>query len=246
MTTSRPRGIHGDVVHLLGSRIISGELEPGQTLDLPGLEAEFGVSHTVLRESLRVLSTKGLVDARPKRGTIVTSPASWNMLDREILQWRADGEGKSRLFAELAEVRLIIEPAAAALAAVHATADDVEELRAALERMASAATDRSGVAAAEADVTFHSALLRATHNHLVASLRTVIEQGLRERDLIVHADPDAEDPVPAHRAVLDAIEAGNAVAASTAMQSVLERAAEHFDYLTSRRHRGRSKRGRSA
>jgi DNA-binding FadR family transcriptional regulator len=230
--TARPRGIHQHVVDLLGSRIVSDALRPGEALDLPALEAELGVSHTVLREALRVLGTKGLVDARPKRGTIVTERASWNMLDREVLQWRAGSKDSLRQFAELAEVRLMIEPAAASLAATRASPEDIAVLEAALAHMRDAADDSDSVAAAEADVAFHAALLRATRNDLVASLHGVIEQGLRERDLIVHAEPDAEDPMPAHRAVVDAIAARDPDAAAAAMRSLLERAAEHFEYLT--------------
>jgi DNA-binding FadR family transcriptional regulator len=246
VSTARPRGIHQHVVDLLGSRIVGGVLQPGETLDLPALEAELGISHTVLRESLRVLGTKGLVDARTKRGTIVTDPASWHMLDREILQWRAGSKDSSRLFAELAEVRLIIEPAAASLAATRASPEDIAGLEAALEHMRKVVNDPDSVAAAaEADVAFHAALLRATHNDLVASLHGVIEQGLRERDLIVHAEPDAENPVPAHRAVVDAIATRDPDVAAGAMRSLLEDAAEHFEALTAQRSRTRRRRGRN-
>jgi GntR family transcriptional regulator, galactonate operon transcriptional repressor len=224
----RVRGLHGQVVQLLGSRIVAGELAPGTTLDLPALEGELGISHTVLRESLRVLSTKGLVGARQKRGTFVTDPQSWNALDHDVLRWRADSDG-SRLFGELAEVRMIIEPEVARLAAQRATAADLRALAAALEAMRQAASDGRAAPAADADVAFHTALLRATHNQLLAGLRDVIERGLRERDLIVHAEPDAEDPVPAHRAVLDAIARGDPDAAAAAMQALLHQATRHFE-----------------
>lgn len=200
----------------------------------------------MLRESLRVLSTKGLVDARPKRGTFVTDPQAWDMLDRDVLRWRADSHDRSRLFDELAEVRLIIEPAAAGLAAKRAQPADLKALEIALERMrqaADAGPSAPGVAA-EADIAFHGALLRATHNHLVFALRGVIEQGLRERDLIVHAEPDADDPVPGHREVADAIARKDPDGAAAAMRSLLDDASRHFGYLSARRAGARRTPGR--
>jgi DNA-binding FadR family transcriptional regulator len=236
---ARPRGIHGQVVQLLGSRIISGDLAPGQTLDLPALERELEISHTVLRESLRVLSTKGLVAARQKRGTFITDPQSWDMLDEDVLRWRADSDDSPRLFDELAEVRLIIEPAAARLAAMRARPADLTALEVALEQMhcAADAGQVAADAAAEADIAFHSALLRATHNRLIFGLRGVIEQGLRERDLLVHAEPDAADPVPGHRGVADAIAGRDPDQAGAAMRSLLDDASRHFSALSARRAR---------
>jgi GntR family transcriptional regulator, galactonate operon transcriptional repressor len=241
MTAERPRGLHGQVVHMLGTRILSGEFPPGAILDLPALEGEFGISHTVLRESLKVLTAKGLVGARQKRGTFVTEPAAWNMLDDDVLRWRAAGQDAAELFQQLGEVRLIIEPAAAALAAQRAEPEDIAALNAILETMRAAAEDPDNTSAADADVAFHATLLRATHNELLAGLRAVIEHGLRQRDLIVHAHAGAADPIPAHRAVLDQIERRDSEGAAEAMLGLLNQAASDFDALP----RPRSNRARS-
>ncbi len=235
MAIERPRGLHGQVVHLLGTRILSGDLPPGKILDLPALENELGISHTVLRESLKVLTTKGLVGARQKRGTFVTEPQSWNMLDDDVLRWRAASPDSSDLFEKLGEVRLIIEPASAALAAQRATSDDIAALDACLERMQQATSDGDGSHAADADVEFHTALLHATHNELLSGLHIVIEHGLRQRDLIVHSQPHAADPIPSHRAVLDAVQNGDADAAAEAMLALLNQAATDFDALRNSR-----------
>src|SRR5919201_4904817 len=89
--------------------------------------------------------------------------------------------------------------------------------------------------AADADVEFHAALLRATHNELLAGLRIVIEHGLRQRDLIVHSQPHAADPMPSHRAVLEAIQNGDPDAAAEAMLALLNQAATDFEALRSMR-----------
>lgn len=236
----RPRGLHGQVVHHLGARILSGDLPPGAILDLPALENELGISHTVLRESLKVLTAKGLVGARQKRGTFVTDPQSWNMLDDDVLRWRAAAPDGAQLFDKLAEVRVIIEPAAAALAAKRATAHDIEALTDCLDKMEQATGDADSSHAADADVGFHTALLRATHNELLAGLRIVIEHGLRQRDLIVHSQPRAADPIPSHRAVLDAVRNGEPEAAGDAMLALLNQAAADFEALRSRPARRRT------
>jgi DNA-binding FadR family transcriptional regulator len=221
------RGLHGQVVHELGTRILSGKLAPGATLDLPALERELGISRTVLRESLKVLTAKGLIGARQKRGTFVTEPHTWNMLDDDVLHWRGADRTNPALFEQLGELRGIVEPAAAALAAQRADDSDLAALASCLELMERAGTQADTAVAA--DLAFHAALLRATHNDLLASLRGVIEHGLRQRDLLVHSDPHTEDPVPAHRAVFDAIQGHDAAAATTAMGSLLDQAARNFE-----------------
>ena len=233
--TSRPlRGTHGQVVHELGTRILSGDLPPGIILDLPALENELGISRTVLRESLKVLTAKGLIGARQKHGTFVTEPDAWNMLDDDVLRWRAGGGTDSTLLQELGELRLIIEPAAAALAAERATESDLAALEASLDAMEDSSATGSGHVV-DADLAFHAALLRATHNDLIASLRSVTEHGLRQRDLLVHADPGAEDPVPSHRAVFEAVRHRDPEAATTAMRALLDQAARDFQIIRPRR-----------
>ena len=89
MKAAEGKGLHGRVIQDLGQAILSGEFAPGSTL--PGQEeccARLGVSRTVLREALRVLAAKGLVDARPKAGTFVLPRENWNFLDPDILEWR--------------------------------------------------------------------------------------------------------------------------------------------------------------
>ncbi len=226
------RGLHGQVVHELGVRILSDRIPEGATLDLLALEGELGVSRTALREALKVLAAKGLVDARQKRGTYVLYRSQWNLLDADILRWQAD-QPTPQLLTHLGEVRAIVEPAAAALAALRHDEADIARMQAAVTAMGD--HDASASHAAEADLAFHAALLQATHNDLLAALEMVIEQGLRQRDLIVHASGAVSDPVPAHQAVLDAIRAGDALAAQARMLALLDQASADYAALSSRR-----------
>lgn len=226
------RGLHGQIVQELGVRILSGRIPEGGTLDLLALEEELGVSRTALREALKVLTAKGLVDARQKRGTYILHRSQWNLLDADVLRWQAD-QPAPRLLTHLGEVRAIVEPAAAALAALRHDKADVARMQAAVTAMSD--NDASATHAAEADLAFHAALLQATHNDLLAALKIVIEQGLRQRDLIVHASGAVSDPVPAHQAVLEAIRAGDAPAAQASMLALLEQASVDYAALSSRR-----------
>ncbi|MER5446619.1 FadR/GntR family transcriptional regulator [Streptomyces sp. NPDC002764] len=232
MTPYARRGVHGQTVEALARRILGGELPEGSTLDLVALQSELDVSLTALRESLKVLAAKGMVDARQKRGTFVRARSDWNLLDADVLRWQFEGGGADgadrALLRNLAEVRAIIEPAAVRLAAQRRTDADVAALDAALEAMDQ---DASAAHAVEADLAFHRALLNATHNELLERMEMVIESGLAHRDRIVHSSPHSEDPVPAHRAVLDAVRDRDPDAAEAAMRALLDQAGRDLDRI---------------
>ncbi|MBB0246562.1 FCD domain-containing protein [Streptomyces alkaliphilus] len=216
------RGVHGDVVHRLGARIVGGGFAEGDTLDIRALGAELDVSLTVMREALKVLAGKGLVDARQKRGTFVRPRAEWNLLDPDLIRWRARAGDADRLLRDLADVRAVVEPAAAHRAALHRTEADLDALEAALAAMVEAGNDPA--ASARADALFHRALLAATGNELLARMEVFLEPGLLERDRLVHAHPAFGDAVPGHRAVLEAVRDGDATGAHRAMLALLARA----------------------
>lgn len=111
MTPYARRGVHGQTVETLARRVLSGEIAEGATLDMAALQSELDVSLTALRESLKVLAAKGMVDARQKRGTFVRPRSDWNLLDADVLRWQfseSDGTGADpALLRNLGEVREI-------------------------------------------------------------------------------------------------------------------------------------------
>ncbi|MDH6218124.1 FadR/GntR family transcriptional regulator [Streptomyces pseudovenezuelae] len=231
MSSYARRGVHGQTVEALARRILGGAIPEGATLDLVALQSELDVSLTALRESLKVLAAKGMVDARQKRGTFVRARADWNLLDADVLRWQFEGgsttDADRALLHNLAEVRSIIEPAAVRLAAERRTEDDLAALEGALDAMAE--QDAGASHAVDADLAFHRALLTATHNELLERMEMVIESGLAHRDRIVHSSPHSEDPVPAHRAVLDAVRDRDPLAAEAAMRALLDQAGRDLD-----------------
>ncbi|MBM7440549.1 FadR/GntR family transcriptional regulator [Streptomyces sp. HB132] len=226
MAAYSARGVHGQVVQSLGARIVSGALGEGAILDVRALGEELDVSLTVMRESLKVLAGKGLTDARQKRGTFVRERRHWNLLDADIIRWRVEGGDGGRLMRDLADVRSVVEPAAAHRAALHRTDADLAALERALDAMGRARVD-----AADADAAFHRALLVATGNEMLARMDILLEPGLRERDRLVHAHASVDDPVPSHRAVLDAVRDRDPVRAELAMLDLLAKAARDFERL---------------
>jgi GntR family transcriptional regulator, galactonate operon transcriptional repressor len=233
------RGLHGQMVEQIGARIVRGHYEPGAALYAEALEQEFGVSKTVVREALRVLAAKGLVETRQKRGTVVRPRREWGLLDSDVLRWQGGNEPDFTFLENLAEVRAIIEPAAARLAAQRRTEADLTAMDDALAAMVAADAD----AISAADVRFHRGVLDAAHNELLGQMEVVLAVGLQLRDEFVHHSQGPSDSIPAHRALLEAIRAQDEVLAGKTVEDLLAQASE--DLAAARRKSERSTRRKS-
>ncbi|MEV4173031.1 FadR/GntR family transcriptional regulator [Nonomuraea sp. NPDC049709] len=220
-------GAHNRVVGSLGTAIVNGDLAPDEDLDVAALQERFGVSRTAVREALRVLAAKGLVGARPRRGTFVAPREQWALLDADVLRWRFAARVDERFLDELGEVRLTVEPAVARMAALRRTDRDLAALEDALAAMR-AADGRSAGDHVAADLAFHHALLRAAHNELMAQMATAIEAGLRLRDQFVHTTLGGES-TDKHAEVLLAVRRQRPKAAETAMRVLVERSIADVD-----------------
>jgi GntR family galactonate operon transcriptional repressor len=238
------RGLHGQIVEEMAQRILSGQIAEGATINVTDLQADLGVSLTAIREALKVLTAKGLVDARQKRGTFVRPRSDWNLLDADMIRWHFnDPDVRPELLEELHEVRGIVEPAAARLAAIRAEDAHVTALDEALAAMASATDD---LAAVEADLAFHRALLAASGNELLTKMEVIMETGLADRDRLVHKAKPSDDPVPSHQRVVDAVRAHDPAAAELAMRELLAKAAEDLIEVRGSSRRKASGRGTAA
>lgn len=220
-------GAHDRVLVSLGASIVSGELSPNEDLDVAVLQETFGVSRTAVREALRVLAAKGLVGARPRRGTFVAPRSEWALLDADVLRWRFAHRVDATFLDELGEVRLTVEPAVARLAAQRRTDRDLADLEDALAAMRVAATG-SPEDQVDSDLAFHTGLLHAAHNELLTQMSVVIEFGLRVRDQFVHAAPTTES-TDKHAEVLLAVRRQRPKAAETAMRALIERSIEDVE-----------------
>ncbi|MGW3109279.1 FadR/GntR family transcriptional regulator [Streptomyces sp. NPDC001100] len=233
MVSKPGRGLHGQAVEELGRRIMRGDYPPGTVVDPAKFQTELGVSQTVVREALRVLAAKGLLESRQKRGTTIRPRADWNLLDSDLLRWQGSSAPTDGFLGDLAEVRVIVEPAGARLAATRRTPADLDTLRQALDAMAAAGTDADAMV--EADLAFHRALLDAAHNELLSRMEVVIEAGLRVRDRIVHGTRHFADSIPVHQKLLDAVAAGDPDAAVAAVESLLAQATDDLAAVQARK-----------
>lgn len=172
-----PRSSHGLVVEELGQAIVAGEIAPGTIL--PGdheLMERFAVSRTVLREAMKTLSAKRLVEARAGVGTRVRPREDWLMVDPDVLGWGLRDGMTVEFFTHLTEMRLALEPAAAALAARHATAEEIVALYAIAARMEDAGHSRESIA--RVDLEFHLAVAQMSRNPFMRSVSALIEAAL--------------------------------------------------------------------
>jgi GntR family transcriptional repressor for pyruvate dehydrogenase complex len=215
--------LYEQIVQQIEESILKGELTEGSQLPAErDLAKQFGVSRTAVREAIKALQEKGLVDAFPGRGTFVTNGTSNSMrrsLDRIIKSGEPDG------LAYLVEVREILEPEIAALAAVRATDQDLAAMRESLDVMESARQDSD--AFIEADLDFHLALAEAAANPIVLSLIDSIVGLLREQRLRIFRIPGGpECGQHHHMRILEAIQRHDPQEARAAMQAHLSQVRE--------------------
>ncbi|QNK01834.1 FadR/GntR family transcriptional regulator [Dyella telluris] len=220
MKLSDARSLHGQVVRELGTRIVAGDLKPGDVLPREEALAEsMQVSRNALREALKVLAAKGLIEARPKTGTRVRATEAWNQLDADVLSWRCASMPTDDFIEKLVEMREIIEPAAAASAAKRRTPLQLAKIDTAYQQM-DAAQDASEWA--EADLSFHNAVLQATGNEMMISLFTVIESVLGMFFVLsAQTASNFKYSLPHHQKVLEAIRRGQPEAARKAMHAMI-------------------------
>jgi DNA-binding FadR family transcriptional regulator len=215
-TLSR-RSLHGRIAHLIGEQIVRGALEPGVPLpNEAAWSARLKVSRTAMREAIKILAGKGLIESRPKTGTRVRPREFWNFLDPDVLAWQLAVGPVGPFVGNLFELRRVIEPAGAALAARRARAADLRRMDEAFRGMAAAGDDSERFAAP--DMRFHQAILQASGNELIRSLGAMIETALIISFRLSNANPAGQGhSLPLHFAVFQAIREGKPDAARAAM-----------------------------
>ncbi|HEY6057653.1 MAG TPA: FCD domain-containing protein [Candidatus Limnocylindrales bacterium] len=219
------RGIHGTVVDELGRRVAAGQPAPGAGLPREDEVArEFAVSRTVVREAIRVLAAKGMLAARPMAGTRVRPRRDWHLLDPDVLGWIARSGDAADILRDLVEVRRIVEPPVARLAAQRAGGRLGPGLGPAWSAMVDAVADPGRFLAA--DLAFHTALLALAGNAMLEQLSGAIGAELRLCRELQSGGTEASPRRPAeslglHRRVMVAIERGDGVAAERAMAEVV-------------------------
>lgn len=219
---SRGRGLHGQLVQQLGQMIVSGDLGADRPLVPEEIGQRFEVSRTVVRESLRVLEAKGLVSARPNVGTRVRPVSDWNLLDPDIIEWRAFGPQRDDQRRELSELRWTIEPLAARLAAGHGREDVQQRLGDMVEIMGHAMGQGDALTFSRADAEFHSLLIQLAGNRMLEHLSGIVSAALQvSGNPVTGCDRPNETSLAHHGRIVDALATGDAAAAEAAMRQLL-------------------------
>lgn len=244
--SSGSTALHATVVEQIGLRIVQGDFLPGEALPNADDSSEMlGVSRTVLREAIKVLAGKGLVESRPKTGTRVRPRADWNFLDPDVLSWRyARGVSADDVRA-LFELRRAIEPMSAALAAQRATPAQIAEIHAALAEMEALSDD--GDRFAKPDLLFHQTILRMTGNELIGSLAALVETALVMSFRLSNDNPEGQrHSLPLHREVAEKIAAGDAAGAQKALLVLIDNAEDDVRRSVENRNKRRQDRGQTS
>jgi len=180
---------------------------------------QLGVSRTVLRESMKVLVDKGLIEIRPRTGTRVRPRSEWHLLDPDILAWQAELKPDARFLRDLCEVRLAIEPTAAGFAAVRATAEELDTIARCLsERQALGKTPKLDQVI-DVDLHFYHLVVAAGHNPLLNNLSLTIREPFRTMLLYTSRFPaNLALEAEAQRRILDTLRRKDPTAARKAAE----------------------------
>lgn len=221
--------VYEQIAEQIEKLILSGELRSGDRLPTEReLAEQFQASRTAVREAMKTLAQKGLVDMRPGRGTIVIDGTSKAMRHSLGLMMRVGQAGSST---SLVEVREILEPGIAALAAIRATEEDITAMREAVTVMDTSLDDADTYITA--DNNFHQALAKGTQNILILALVDSIVNLLSEqRKQIFSVKGGPERGQIHHKRILEAVLRHDPEAAREAMHAHLRQVREDVQAAT--------------
>lgn len=212
----------------LGRRIVNGDYREGGLIgDEEKLAEHYRVSRTAIRDAVKILSGKGLLEARRGVGTVVKPRSEWGLLDNDVLAWHQSAPPNWDYMRQLMEVRLVFEPMAAYWAAERASDKDIESIRSAYRRM----EEEKGLVEhfIFADAMFHRAILNSTGNAFMSAIEGVVFSALLASIKLTNVDPRKnKDSIPFHRNVADAIEARDAELAKNRMEELLADASQRL------------------
>jgi len=222
--------LHRQVLNQMGEQICSGKFAPGDVLPSePELAEQLQVSRITIRETMKSLSAKGMLQVRRRYGTVVLPRSQWQLFDPDVMTWRARASSAdASLIQDLMELRLIIEPNAARLAALRATAEDKKAIRRAYNAMERAVAGHGEYV--PADLAFHGAILTACHNQFVEQMQNALSAILRTSfELSSEIAGGPARSLPMHEALCVAIEQGDGAAAEQAVLTLIQRAEQDFE-----------------
>jgi DNA-binding FadR family transcriptional regulator len=226
-TGNGSRNLTFGMLEELGRAIVTGRYDGGRFPTEDELTAHYAVSRTVTREAVKMLTAKGLLKAKPRAGTTVQPPSQWSVFDADVLRWMLERKFSLDLLRHFNELRVAIEPQAAALAAKAEAGPAHEAIEAGLQRMEAAERGEDDVL--ESDIAFHIAVLEASTNPFFLQFRDMVATALRTSIRFTNRFKGRAADVAAHRAVFTAIQRRDPEAARAAMIAII---GEVMDFIT--------------
>ena len=218
------------VMEDLGAAIVTGRYDGHNSFPIEAvLCQQYGVSRSVLREAVKMLTAKGLLNARPRQGTWVQPERLWNFLDPDVLRWLLERKLSFQLLIEFTQMRLAVEPHAAAMAAQSAGRGEIAAMMTAIDRMVAAEQGEDDPLIA--DIAFHVAVMRASGNRFYAQFCDMINTAARFSIRTTNffkgvGQASARD----HKKVADAIVRGDAAAAQFNMRVLMQEALDLIEF----------------
>jgi DNA-binding FadR family transcriptional regulator len=203
----------------LGRAIVTGKYENEPFPTEAQLAIQHGVSRSVTREAVKMLTAKGLLSARPRQGTIVQPTALWNLFDTDVLRWLLERKFSFDLLRHFNQLRIAVEPEAAALAARLGGEEDLRSIEASLQRMVAAEQGQDDTL--EADIAFHVAILRASKNPFYAQFRDMVATALHTSIRFTNRTKGRSASIADHGVVRDAILRRDEAGARAAMHHLI-------------------------
>ncbi len=219
MRTSLGRNLTYGLLDLIGRAIVIGEYDDAAFPTEAELARKHGVSRAVTREAVKMLTAKGLLSARPRQGTIVQPQSSWNLFDSDVLHWLLERKFSVELLRHFNQLRVAIEPEAAALAAMQATDAERTAIGAGLARMVAAEAGADNTLAA--DIAFHVAVLEGSRNPFYKQFREMVASALATSIHFTNRIKGRSASIEDHRAVYDAIVRRDSEGARCAMRRLI-------------------------
>ena len=219
MTSAMGRNLTYGMLDNLGKAIVTGQYDDRPFPTEAELAKQYDVSRSVVREAVKMLGAKGLLTARPRKGTTIQATQWWNLFDIDVLRWLLDRKFSLSLLRQFSELREAIEPAAAALAASAHSEEGLAAIESGFARMEAA--ERGDDDALEADIAFHVAILQASANPFYGQFRDVVTTALRTSIRFTNRFKGRTASLPQHKAVLDAIALRQPEAAKAAMAALI-------------------------
>ena len=221
---SGSRYLTRELVEAIGGMIVRGDAPAGESLPIEAeLSKQYDASRTVVREAIKMLTAKGLVGSRPRRGTYVEPESEWNLFDPDVLRWTLQRRFSIDLLREFLIARKAIEPAAAREAALHRDGEAIAEIARRLDDMREAATGAQDPL--EADIAFHIAVLEASGNRFFRQFSFVVDTALRFSIRLTNTAKGVRAAsVDDHAAIYEAIARGDGSGAALAVERILDEA----------------------